>query len=67
MSIEPAISADDHQNIAFWITQPEQRWDRVAHPADLRVDVDPGRFELRVIGINVLREQADAGLAAAGR
>ena len=58
---------DDHQCIAVGIAEPEQRWDRVAHPADLRGPRRRHGLEIGVVGIDVVGLQADPGLDVAGR
>lgn len=45
---------DDHQPVSFWIAQPEQRRHRVAHTADLWVDVHAMGLQIGMVGINVI-------------
>lgn len=51
---------------ALGVAQPEHRGHRVAHAADLGVDVHTCGLELSVEGVNAVGLQADAGLVATG-
>jgi hypothetical protein len=57
---------DDHQRVAVGVAEPEERRDGVAEAADLGVDVHAAVLELRVLGVDVVGLQRDAGVLAAG-
>src|SRR5919197_3592125 len=56
---------DDHQRVALGIAEPEERRDDVAEAADLGVDVDAAIPQLRVVGVDVVGLERDAGVLAA--
>src|SRR5690348_15377517 len=55
------------KGVALRVAQPEHRRNGVAHPVDRLVDVDAGGLQLRVVAVDVVGLQADAGLPLAGR
>src|SRR5262249_15204926 len=53
------------QDVGFGVAQPEHRRYRIAHAADLCVDIHTCLLELGVHGFDVIGFQTDAGLPAA--
>ena len=63
--VELCRRLDDDQRVAVRVAQPEHRLHRAAEARDLVVDVDAGGLQRGVIGVDVIRVEADPGLAAA--
>ena len=62
-----SVALDDQEAVAIGVAEPEHRRYRIAHAADLVVDVDAAGLEVGVIGVDVGGVERDPGLGVAGR